>query len=93
MLTTRHQNAGQNHDKKTANRSFENEAKMKYCGTTVIYQNMIHGKIKSRLMSCNACYRLVQNILSSRLLSKNGKVRIYKTIILPVVLYGSKLGL
>jgi hypothetical protein len=30
----------------------------------------------------------VQNILSSRLLSKNIKIRIYKTIILPVVLYG-----
>jgi hypothetical protein len=31
---------------------------------------------------------LVQNLLSSRLLSKNIKIRIYKTIILPVVLYG-----
>jgi hypothetical protein len=31
---------------------------------------------------------LVQNLLSSRLLSKNVKVTIYKTIILPVVLYG-----
>jgi hypothetical protein len=30
----------------------------------------------------------VQNLLSSRLLSKNLKIRIYKTIILPVVLYG-----
>jgi hypothetical protein len=30
----------------------------------------------------------VQNLLSSRLLSKNVKVRIYKTIILPVVVYG-----
>jgi hypothetical protein len=30
----------------------------------------------------------VQNLLSSRLLSKNVKIRIYKTIILPVVLYG-----
>jgi hypothetical protein len=30
----------------------------------------------------------VQNLLSSHLLSKNVKVRIYKTIILPVVLYG-----
>jgi hypothetical protein len=34
------------------------------------------------------CYRSVQNLLSSHLLSKNVKVRIYKTIILPVVLYG-----
>jgi len=30
----------------------------------------------------------VQNILSSRFLSKNLKIKIYKTIILPVVLYG-----
>jgi hypothetical protein len=30
----------------------------------------------------------VQNLLSSRLLSKNVKIRIYKTVILPVVLYG-----
>jgi hypothetical protein len=36
----------------------------------------------------NACYYSVQNFLSSRLLSKNLKIRIYKTIILPVVLWG-----
>jgi hypothetical protein len=30
----------------------------------------------------------VQNLLSSRLLSKDLKIRIYKTVILPVVLYG-----
>jgi hypothetical protein len=30
----------------------------------------------------------VQNILSSRLLSKNTKIRVYRIIILPVVLYG-----
>jgi hypothetical protein len=35
----------------------------------------------------NACYHSVQNLLSSRLLSKNVKIRIYKTIIFPV-LYG-----
>ena len=36
----------------------------------------------------NACYHSVQNILSSRLLYKNLKIKIYRTIILPVVLYG-----
>jgi hypothetical protein len=36
----------------------------------------------------NACYHSVQNFLSSRLLSKNIKIRIYTIIILPVVLYG-----
>ena len=42
-------------------------------------------KIKSRLKSGRACYHSVQNLLSSRLLSKN--LKIYRTIILPVVLY------
>jgi hypothetical protein len=43
-----------------------------------------------RLNSGNASYHSVQNLLSSHLLSKNIKVRIYKTIIFPVVLYGCK---
>jgi hypothetical protein len=48
----------------------------------------MHKEIKSRLNSGNACYHSVQSLLSSLLLSKNVKVKIYKTIILPVVLYG-----
>jgi hypothetical protein len=42
----------------------------------------------SRLNSGNACYYSVQNLLSSCLISKNLKVKIYKTVILPAVLYG-----
>jgi hypothetical protein len=34
------------------------------------------------------CYYSVQNILSSTLLSRNLKIKVYRTIILPVVLYG-----
>jgi hypothetical protein len=49
---------------------------------------LIEEEIKRRLNSGNACYHWVQNLLSSSVLSKNVKVRIYKTIILPVVLYG-----
>jgi hypothetical protein len=49
---------------------------------------LIHEEIKRTLNSHNACYYSVQNLLSSRLLSKNIKIRIKKTIILPVVLYG-----
>jgi hypothetical protein len=48
----------------------------------------MHEEIKSRLNSRNACYHSVQSLLSSCLLSRNIKVKIYKTIILPVVLYG-----
>jgi hypothetical protein len=63
-------------------------SQFKYLVTTVTNQNLIKEKIKRRLNSGNACYHLVQNLLSSCLLSKNVKVRIYKTIIFPVVLYG-----
>jgi hypothetical protein len=42
------------------------------------------------LESLNACCPSVQNILSSSLLSKSVKIKIYRTIILPVVLYGSE---
>jgi hypothetical protein len=44
-------------------------------------------EIKSGLNSRNAYYHAVQNILPSRLLPKNVKIKIHKTIILPVVLY------
>jgi hypothetical protein len=48
----------------------------------------MHEEIMNRLNLGNACYHSVQSLLSSRLLSRNLKVKIYKTIILPVVLYG-----
>jgi hypothetical protein len=53
-------------------------------------QNLIPEDIKRRLNLGNAGYHSAQNLLSSYLLSKNVKIRIYKTIILPVVLYGCK---
>jgi hypothetical protein len=88
MLLSRHQNEGQNRDITIANRSFENVSQLKCLGTTVTNRNMIPKQIKKRLNSGNACFHLVQNFLSSHLLSKDVKIRIYMTIILPVVLYG-----
>jgi sorting nexin-29 len=88
MLVSRDQNAGQHRDIKIRNRSFENVSQFKYLGMTVTNQNLIQEEMKRRLNSGDACYHSVQNLLSSRLLSKNVKVRIYTTIVLPVVLYG-----
>ena len=55
---------------------------------TVANQNSIQDEIKNRLKPGNACYHSVQNLLSLTLLSKHLKLKIYRTIILPVVLYG-----
>ena len=81
------------HSVRMDNSTFERVEEFKYLGTTLTDQNSIAEKIKSRMRSGNACCYSVQNLLSSRLLSKNLKIRyiyiyIYRTIILPVVLYG-----
>jgi len=88
MLMSRDQNAGRSHSIKTDNSSFERVEEFKYLGTTLTNKNSIHEKIKSRLKSGNACYHLAQKLLSSSLLYKNVKIMVYRTILLPVVLYG-----
>jgi hypothetical protein len=60
----------------------------KYLGTTLANQNLVQEEIKSGLKSGNAFCHSQKNLLSSSLLSKNIKINIYRTISLPVVLYG-----
>jgi hypothetical protein len=88
MLMSHSQKTGQKYSTEIANRSFEEVAKFKYLRTTLTDQNCMHKETDSRLNLGNACYYSVQSLLSSHLLSRNLKVKIYKTIILPVVLYG-----
>jgi hypothetical protein len=76
------------HSLKTDNSTFERVEEFKYLGTTLTNQNSNAEEIKGRFRSGNACYHSVQNLFSSRLLSKNLKIKIYRTITLPVVLYG-----
>jgi hypothetical protein len=90
MTMSCHPNSGQNQNIRIANELFGNVAKFKYLGMTVTNKNDIHDKIKSTLNSRNACYHSIQNLLSSHLIPKNLKIKIYKTVILPVVLYGHK---
>jgi len=84
MVMSRDQNAGRRHNTKIGNSSFERVEGFKYLGTTITYQNCIQEEIKSRLKSGNAGHHSVQNLLSSSLLSKNLKIKIYRTRILPV---------
>ena len=76
MVMSRDQNAGQSHSMKIDNSSIERVEEFKYLGTTLTNKNSIQEEIKSRLKLGNACYYLVQNLLSPSLLSKNLKVEI-----------------
>ena len=62
------------HNIKINNRSFEWAVQLKYLGTALLNRNSIHEEIKRRLKSGNARYHLVQNLVSSNLLSKNIKI-------------------
>jgi hypothetical protein len=84
MVMSREQNAGRSHNMKIDNSSFERTEEFKYLGKP----QQIQEEIKSRLKSGNIFYNSVQNLLSSSLLPKNIKIKIYRTIILPVVMYG-----
>ena len=88
MVMSRDQNAGRSHSIKTDDSSFERVEQFTCQGTILTNKNSIQEEIKGRLNSSNACYHLMQNFLSSSLLSKNLKIKIYRTLILPVVLYG-----
>ena len=89
---SRDQNAGPIHSVRIDNSTFERVEEFKYLGTTLTNKNFIAEEIKSRLRSGNACYHSVQNLLSSRLLSKNLKIKIYRTIICQLFCMGVKLG-
>ncbi|KAJ4438974.1 hypothetical protein ANN_14928 [Periplaneta americana] len=88
MIMSRDQNIVRNGNIKIGNLSFEEVEKFQYLGATVTNINDTREEIKHRINMGNAYYYSVEKLLSSSLLSKNLKVRIYKTVILPDVLYG-----
>ena len=90
MVMSREQNAGRNHNIKIDNIFYEMKEEFKYLGTILATKNSIQEEIKSKLESGNVSYHSVHNLLTSSLLSKNIEVKKYRTIILPVVLYGCK---
>ena len=88
MVISRDQNAGRSHSIKNNNSYSERVEQFKYLETSLTNQNSIQEETQGRLKSRNACYHSVQNFLSSNLPTKNLKIKIYRTVIVSVVLYG-----
>jgi hypothetical protein len=88
MVMSRDQHAGKNHNIKMGDKFFETVEHFRYLGTTLTNKYSIYEEIRSILKSGNVLSHSVQDLLSSSLLSKNTKIKTYRTIILPAVLYG-----
>jgi predicted transcriptional regulator len=88
MIMSLHPKSREDHTIRIANESFQNVAKFKYFGTKLTNKNNIHDEIEGALNWGNVYYNSIQNALSFCLLSKNLKIKIYKAIILPLVLHG-----
>jgi hypothetical protein len=87
MVLSEDLNPGQNHSIKIDNKSFERVNQFRYVETSLRNQNSIQKDIMGRLKS--ECYlSFVAESLSSSFLSKNIKIMMYRTVILPVVLSG-----
>ncbi|XP_045492279.1 uncharacterized protein LOC123691743 [Colias croceus] len=61
-----------------------------YLGSLISDQNEISAEICKRIMAANKCYFGLLRYFRSKLLSRNIKVLLYKTLLRPVLTYGSE---
>jgi hypothetical protein len=79
-----------NIDIKLNRQIFERVNNFKYLGALVTAQNETETDIKDKIAAGNRCFQVFNKMLGTRYLSKNMKIRTYKTIIRPLILYGSE---
>jgi hypothetical protein len=70
--------------------TLEHVSSFKYLGSIVNKTHKIEEEIQSRIAAGNRAYHAIKKLLTNKLLSKNSKMSVYKTIIRPVVTYGSE---
>lgn len=70
--------------------SFEGVKSFKYLGATLTSKNEIREDIINRIAAANRCLWALSATLRNRNVSRKAKIVIYKTIIKPVLLYGSE---
>lgn len=72
------------------NKNYKVVEKFKYLGTQINVENSFLDEIKIRITNANKCYFSLGNIFKAKNVSRSSKIRLYKTVILPIVLYGSE---
>jgi hypothetical protein len=68
--------------------NFEVVQSFKYLGSIINVTNDIEEEVKTRIMQGNRCFYALKHLFTSSLVSRNTKLRLFKTIIRPIVMYG-----
>jgi hypothetical protein len=79
-----------NVDVKLNGQIYERVDNFKNLGALVTSQNETETDIKDKIAASNRCFQAFNKMLGTRYLSKDMKIRTYKTIIRPIILYGSE---
>ncbi|KAG7296948.1 hypothetical protein JYU34_019852 [Plutella xylostella] len=75
-------------DLQVGNIQYKGVVKFKYLGCTINATNSRDDEINIRVQNALRCSAALHKVLTSRLLSRSTKLRIYKTIIRPILMYG-----
>jgi len=67
--------------------TFENVEKFNYLGSILNADNKMNTEIAEKIANGNKAYYVNSKLIKSKLLKKNTKMKIYKTMIRPVVTY------
>lgn len=70
--------------------NFERVERFKYLGATITTDNDITEEIKGRIQSTSRCIYSLHNIIKSKFLTRTTKIKIYKSVIRPILTYGSE---
>ena len=70
--------------------TFQIVHEFKYQGTIITDENDINKEIRSRILQANRCYYALKNQFKSHILNLDVKFKIYKTILRPILIYGSE---
>jgi hypothetical protein len=70
---------------------FEGVHNFRYSGALINSKKLIRGKLKSRIAADNRCFYSLIQIIRSRAMNKAVKIKIYKTMVKPAVVFGSEI--
>ena len=70
--------------------TYKGVAEFIYLGTLISNDNSVQKEIQKRILASNGTYYAAVSVFRNRLLSRATKIRLYKTLIRPVVTYGAE---